>query len=179
MKLKSIDKECKQERRSLLIKAMNAFDAGDVDLARRILIASYHHHTRKALTVTERLNLWWCLAWFAFYEGCSEKGEKIIRQIVKLEENLVEQRKPNIIYAKYVLSIFCSKSGKEAESLQYAKEVAALLKESDMQPFLKQILTTQILPDKTSQLTSRQAVEMVPQTMSFLGATGTSNELFF
>jgi|688.fasta_scaffold526540_2 hypothetical protein len=178
MKPNSTDRECKQERRSLLIKAMNAFDAGDVDLARRILVASYHHHTRKALTVTERLNLWWCLAWFALYEGCSEKGEKIVRQIVKLEENLVEPRKPNIIYAKYVLSIFCSKSGKEAEAFQYSKEVAALLKESDMQPFLKQILTTQIILE-TSQHSSLPATETVPQTMSLLGATGTSNELFF
>ncbi|HEY9684330.1 MAG TPA: hypothetical protein V6C89_00165 [Drouetiella sp.] len=176
MNKNSNDKESNLDRRNLLIKALNAFDEGDVDLARRILIASYHHHTRKALTVNERLNLWWCLAWFAFYEGCSEKGELIVRQIVKLEESFVEPRKSKIIYAKYVLSILCSKSGKESESMKHAQEVARLLKDSDMQPLLKQIVTAQLNAKTPSDMPTRRSTD---QFKSALGATGTSHEIFF
>src|SRR5438132_1366065 len=99
-KLQSIGS--KQKHTSQTYKVMSAFDTGDVDLARRILLASYHHHTRAALSVTERLNLWWCLAWFAFYEGCMEKGETYVRQIIELEESLLVRREHRIIHAKFV-----------------------------------------------------------------------------
>src|SRR5882762_9855617 len=91
----------KHERRSQTDKVMSAFDSGDVDLARRILLASYNHHTRAALSITERLNLWWCLAWFAFYEGCMDKGETYVRRIIELEESLVVRREHRIIHAKF------------------------------------------------------------------------------
>lgn len=132
----------KQELGSQTHKVISAFDSGDMDLARRILLASYHHHTRAALTITERLNLWWCLAWFAFYEGCMEKGEIYVRQILELEESLVVRREHRIIYAKFVLSIFCTNLGKTNEAEMCRYEVVSLLDSLTLQSSNRELLTS-------------------------------------
>lgn len=133
-----------ESRCSLLERALSAFDRGDVDLARRILLASYHHHTRKELTVSERLNLWWCLVWFAFYEGCPEKGEKVIRQIISLEENLIERRETKIAFAKYVLFIFCSQQAKNAEAKKQANDAADIFRSSQISFQTKSIILAEL-----------------------------------
>lgn len=140
----------KREKQSLFSKALHAFDMGDPDLASRILVASYHHHTRPTLTVTERLDLWWCLAWFAFYENNLEKAEQIVRQIISLEENLITRRLCKIIYAKYVLAMFCSSQQKKAEAKKLNNEVSELINDVRMNEQVKKILQAQFNACTTS-----------------------------
>ncbi len=140
-------------RMELLRKALHAFDLGDADLASRILIASYHHHTRQALSVSERLDLWWCLAWFAFYGGDIEKAELIVRRIIKLEQNLVRQRANKIIYAKYVLAIFCNSQQKQVDASSLRNEVLESIEELTMNESIKEILKAQIVSRTQSEET--------------------------
>lgn len=175
MKPKLDTTDFNEDRRNLLLKAMNAFDAEDVDLARRVLIASYHHHTRQTLTPTERLNLWWCLAWFAYYEGCAEKSEKIVHQIIKLEESFVVRREAKIIYAKYVLSIFCSSLGKLEQAEQCKQDAARMIANGNMHFSQKKLLLAQLEAKVRNRATANLQVVENTQTLS---ATGTSKEYF-
>ncbi len=167
---------CKQEHKSQIEKVMRAFDAGDVDLARRILLASYRHHTRPALNITERLNLMWCLAWFAFYEGCMEKGEMLVRQIIALEESLVVRRQQRIIHAKFVLSIFCTNLGKTASAEECKNEVKSMLRAEDFQSKNKELILSEL--DSAIRI---RTVTLLPVENSahHLSANGASHEPLF
>lgn len=168
---------CQQNKKSQTEKIINAFDAGDVDLARRILLASYRHHTRPTLNVTERLELMWCLAWFAFYEGCMEKGEILVRQIISLEESLIERRQDKIIHAKFVLSIFCSNLGKTASADQCTKEVESMLRAANFQSSNKALIMSEL--NSASRFGAVLRFQTVENSAHHLCANGTSHQPLF
>lgn len=167
----------KQERKNQIEKVMSAFDSGDVDLARRILLASYRHHTRPALNVTERLNLMWCLAWFAFYEGCMEKGEMLVRQIIALEESLIARREHRIIHAKFVLSIFCANFGKTSSAEQYRNEVKSMLRSASFQSKNKELLLSEL--DSINQTRTISHLQALENPAHHLSANSTGHEPLF
>ncbi len=167
----------KQERKNQIEKVMSAFDSGDVDLARRILVASYRHHTRPELNVTESLNLMWCLAWFAFYEGCMEKGEMLVRQIIALEESLAVKREHRIIHAKFVLSIFCTNLGKISSAEQYKNEVKSILSSASFQSKNKELVLSEL--DSISQTRKISYLQTAEYPAHHLGANSTGHEPLF
>lgn len=168
---------CQQEQKNQIKKVIESFDAGDVDLARRILVASYRHHTRPALSVNERLNLMWCLTWFAFYEGCMEKGEKIVRQIIALEESLVVRREHKLIHAKFILSIFCASLGESASAEKCKNEVKNMLKAGNFQSEIRELIFSEL--DSSDQIRSVPYLQPVEHPAHHLSTNSAGHEPLF
>ncbi len=96
--------------------ALAAFEKGDVDYARRSLNASFRHHTKGDLTVTEEISLLWCLAWFDFYEGYASGAERLVKTIIALEERSVSPRQDKLAHAYFFIAMLCHSQGKEADT---------------------------------------------------------------
>ena len=104
-----------------LRRALSAFDKGDVDLAQRSLVASLHHHTKAKPNSREELALFWCLAWFAFYEDRAGSAEALAQKILVIEENSAKPCSAKLTHTLFVLSIFCRAQNKNAEADEYVR----------------------------------------------------------
>lgn len=72
--------------RSMLDRSVSAFNYGDVDLARRSLVAAHGHHTRESVSLVEQHRVSWCLIWYSFSERRYDKAYKHAQKVYKLEQ---------------------------------------------------------------------------------------------
>jgi hypothetical protein len=79
-------------------------------------VASAYHYTSSELTPSQEASLLWCFAWFSFSEGCPEKAEKMLRQIMDIYSTALQPCSRRLAHTLFVLSMFCKAQNKHAES---------------------------------------------------------------